>query len=158
MDNIQKTIDLILNTRDSKRTSISNLVTNIDNLKDSLEDFKSLKYHLKEKHNEEFNNLNLDEITFDIEKLSSEASKMSKRFARDRINIAVVGEARQGKSRLLQSISGLTRVEIPDGNGQHCTGVKSIIKNTKDTLKEAEVHFFSEETFLERFFYHILEN
>ena len=40
-------------------------------------------------------------------------SKLKVRFCRDTLNIGVVGRARQGKSRLLQSLTGLTAAEIP---------------------------------------------
>ncbi|MGD1701649.1 hypothetical protein [Dapis sp. BLCC M229] len=39
----------------------------------------------------------------------------------------MVGKPRQGKSKFLQTLTGLSRNEIPDGSGQHCTGVMSII-------------------------------
>lgn len=61
----------------------------------------------------------------------------------------MVGRARQGKSRLLQSLTGLTSAEIPDGDRQHCTGVRSTIhhKLTVDTY--GEVWFHSERSFLD---------
>ena len=43
-------------------------------------------------------------------------TKLKNRFARDTLNIGVVGRARQGKSRLLQSLTGLSAAEIPDGD------------------------------------------
>ncbi|NES05814.1 MAG: hypothetical protein F6K22_25205, partial [Okeania sp. SIO2F4] len=46
-------------------------------------------------------------------------AKLKVRFSRDTLNIGVVCRARQGKSRLLQSLTGLTTTEIPDGDRQH---------------------------------------
>ena len=75
--------------------------------------------------------------------------KLKKRFSRETLNVGVIGRARQGKSRLLQSLSGLTADEIPDGDRQHCTGVRSTIRHehTKDTY--GEVWFHSRQSFLD---------
>ena len=42
--------------------------------------------------------------------------KLKRRFSRDSLNLGVVGIARQGKSRLLQSLTGLSSTEIPDSD------------------------------------------
>jgi hypothetical protein len=75
--------------------------------------------------------------------------KLKVRFWRDTLNIGVVGRARQGKSRLLQSLTGLTAAEIPDGNRQHCTGVRSTIHHNPSTETYGEVWFHSERSFLD---------
>lgn len=75
-------------------------------------------------------------------------SQLKARFCRKTLNIGVVGLARQGKSRLLQSLTGLTTAEIPDGDGQHCTGVRSTIYHNPSTETYAEVLFHSERSFL----------
>ncbi|PZO52720.1 MAG: hypothetical protein DCF15_13425 [Phormidesmis priestleyi] len=84
-------------------------------------------------------------ITTELQALA----KLKKRFARNTLNIGVIGRARQGKSRLLQSLSGLTTDEIPDGDGMHCTGVRSTICH-QPTASDAygEVWFHSEQSFL----------
>lgn len=72
------------------------------------------------------------------------------RFSRNTLNIGVVGRARQGKSRLLQSLTGLSSAEIPDGSGQHCTGVRSnIYHNAEIGETYAEVCFHTERSFLD---------
>ena len=75
-------------------------------------------------------------------------AKLRIRFSRDTLNIGVVGRARQGKSRLLQSLTGLTAAEIPDGDRQHCTGVRSIIRHNPSIDTHGEVLFYSEQSFL----------
>ena len=97
---------------------------------------------------------NLQEIDFSTvrKKIGEELEileKLKRRFARDTLNIGVVGRARQGKSRLLQSVSGLATTEIPDGDRQHCTGVRSTILH-KANISEpyADVWFYSESSFL----------
>ena len=54
---------------------------------------------------------------------------VTKRFSRDRINISVVGKARIGKSRLLQSITDLDAQVIPTSDLTDCTGAVSVIEN-----------------------------
>jgi hypothetical protein len=76
-------------------------------------------------------------------------SKLKARFCRDTLNIGVVGRARQGKSRLLQSLTGLTTAEIPDGDRQHCTGVRSTIHHNPNIDTYGEVWFHSERSFLD---------
>lgn len=62
----------------------------------------------------------------------------------------MVGRARQGKSRLLQSLTGLSSAEIPDGSGQHCTGVRSNIHHNAEIGETyAEVCFHTERSFLD---------
>jgi hypothetical protein len=83
--------------------------------------------------------------------------KLRQRFGRETLNIGVIGRARQGKSRLLQSLTGLTSQEIPDGDGKHCTGVKSnIIRRAGETT--ATVIFHDARSFLEKIsvYYNVL--
>ena len=75
--------------------------------------------------------------------------KLKTRFSRNTLNIGVVGRARQGKSRLLQSLTGLTAAEIPDGSGQHCTGVRSTIHHNPAFETSGEVWFHTERSFLD---------
>lgn len=84
-----------------------------------------------------------------LQKCQKECDRLEKRFNRDTINISVVGRARQGKSRLLQSISGLRDEVIPASNGGDCTGAKSVIANNAgDTY--AKVVFYNEVELIEQ--------
>lgn len=76
--------------------------------------------------------------------------RLTNRLSRDTLNIAVIGRARQGKSRLLQSVTGLGADEIPDGSLEFCTGVRSdIINDPKADTAHAIVRFLTEQRFLE---------
>lgn len=79
----------------------------------------------------------------------SALNNLKARFSRNTLNIGVVGRARQGKSRLLQSLTGLSALEIPDGDDQHCTGVRSNIHHNPDVETYAEVSFHTERSFLD---------
>ena len=72
-----------------------------------------------------------------------ELESLKNRFNRDTINISVIGRAGQGKSRLLQSISGVGNAVIPADKGGDCTGAKSVICNEKCETY-AVVRFFTD--------------
>lgn len=77
-------------------------------------------------------------------------NSLKSRFSRNSLNIGVVGRARQGKSRLLQSLTGLSTSEIPDGDDQHCTGVRSNVHHNSEVGETyAEVWFHTERSFLD---------
>lgn len=84
-----------------------------------------------------------------LQKCQTECERLEKRFNRDTINISVVGRARQGKSRLLQSISGLRDEVIPASNGGDCTGAKSVIANNAGQTY-AKVVFYNEVELIEQ--------
>ena len=52
-----------------------------------------------------------------------------KRLQRESINIGVAGMAGQGKSMILQMLTGLGDKQIPTGDGGYCTGSRSVIRN-----------------------------
>lgn len=84
-----------------------------------------------------------DQAIAKVEACLKECQRLERRFNRDTINISVIGRARQGKSRLLQSISGLANEIIPAADGGDCTGAKSVICNAKGSVR-AEIEFYSE--------------
>lgn len=95
--------------------------------------------------------LQLIELSAFRQKIREEQAALARlktRFGRATLNIGVVGLARQGKSRLLQTISGLSATEIPDGDGSHCTGVRSLICHAPQVESFAEISFYSEKEFL----------
>ena len=70
------------------------------------------------------------------------------RLQRSGINIAVAGEARQGKSQILQVLTGLGDEQIPTGAHGFCTAARSIVRNSD--FQKAEVFFMAEHDFLEK--------
>lgn len=69
------------------------------------------------------------------------------RLRRDSINIGVAGKARQGKSQILQMLTGLGDEQIPTGDGGFCTASRSIVRNASS--KSAIVHYLAEGKLLE---------
>ncbi|RKZ41700.1 MAG: hypothetical protein DRQ49_04260 [Gammaproteobacteria bacterium] len=79
--------------------------------------------------------------------LNASIISLTKRFSKETINIGVAGKARQGKSTLLQKISGLSNKEIPTSDELPCTGTKSKIYHSEDDAY-AKIEFYSKEEFL----------
>ena len=81
--------------------------------------------------------------------LMADLHNIAARLSRKTLNIAVIGRARQGKSKLLQTITDLTAQEIPDGNLVFCTGVRSdIINDVTADETYAVIHFLTERRFI----------
>jgi hypothetical protein len=69
------------------------------------------------------------------------------RFARDTVNIGVSGQARVGKSTLLQSVSGLGDDQIPTGQALPVTAVRSRIFHAPD-LRRATLRLHTFDSFV----------
>ncbi len=95
-----------------------------------------------------FNNGFPDEVA----ELNVSISNLTKRFSKETINIGVAGKARQGKSTLLQQISGLTNQEIPTSDELPCTGAKSKIFHSENE-PHAKIEFYTKEEFLKEILY-----
>lgn len=123
---------------------------------DTCDDLVDLAETLNDSFSNDSTSVDFGSLTAQADELKSYLSlrkvdleKLSCRFRRENLTIAVVGRARQGKSRLLQSLTGLPAEVIPDGSGSHCTGVKSKISHSNDGFL-ARVHTHCEDSFLEK--------
>ncbi len=83
----------------------------------------------------------------DIDELLPQFKNIAERFRKSTINIGVAGKARQGKSTILQHISGLRDQEIPTSNELPCTGAKSKIYDYEGE-PYAQIDFYSADEFL----------
>ena len=143
-------ITSIIEKRQPLAKRIEDAEANLSSLSSALDHLETCRKHMMtladaKKHLEEVDFSAIrPKIAAEIEALS----KLKVRFSRNTLNIGVVGRARQGKSRLLQSLTGLTAAEIPDGDGLHCTGVRSTIHHNPALETYGEVWFHSERSFL----------
>ncbi len=83
------------------------------------------------------------------------------RFFRKHIHISFVGRAGQGKSLVMQNISGLSGNVIPSSDGSDCTGAKSIITNRQGDTVSAEITFYTQNEYLDvvnKYLYAIFDN
>lgn len=70
------------------------------------------------------------------------------RLRRESINIGVAAKAGQGKSQMLQMLTGLGNDQIPTGGGGACTAVRSIVHNC--ATQKAVVHYLTPTEILEK--------
>ncbi len=147
-------ISEILDQREPMQKRIDQTHTNLKELQSALAQAETQRGHLLAQVELDDVKNGLQSIDFrrtcvTIDQELKALEKLRQRFGRKTLNIGVIGRARQGKSRLLQGLTGLTAQEIPDGNGKHCTGVKSnIIHRAGETT--ATVIFHDEKSFLEK--------
>lgn len=119
----------ILQSLEQLQTSIMN--SGIASLADQVKDIK------------------IPELCRRIDYALKELEKPRARFARNTLNIGVIGRARQGKSQLLRSLSDLDDAIIPTGNKDHCTGVRSLICHDPTQTPHGEIAFYSEHEFMD---------
>ncbi|MDJ0552901.1 MAG: hypothetical protein QNJ68_00340 [Microcoleaceae cyanobacterium MO_207.B10] len=154
MANRAETIKDIIEKRRPLAQNIETTEASLRELTSALQALESQRNQLITKLEEPTLRGKLAEIDFltlhlKIATESEALAKLKVRFSRDTLNIGVVGRARQGKSRLLQSLTGLTTTEIPDGDRQHCTGVRSTIRHNPGVTTYGEVWFHSERSFMD---------
>lgn len=90
--------------------------------------------------------IQLQELKQKIMLQKDELQRLQNRFSRDSVQIAFIGQARQGKSSFLQRISGLNDDTIPSSSATDCTGAISIISNYEGNQKnffEVEIEYYS---------------
>ena len=81
---------------------------------------------------------------------SAKLKNLQERFSRKELHISFIGRAGQGKSLVMQNISGLGRNVIPSSEGGDCTGAKSVITNDSNaTAVHAKIEFFNESEMIE---------
>lgn len=80
---------------------------------------------------------NVDDSNFQAKrkKLDNSIRELVHRYSKEEINISVVGYRRNGKSMLLQTISGLGSDVIPSADHEDCTGAVSVIHNNSNMEK-----------------------
>jgi hypothetical protein len=162
MDRTAK-INQIIDKRKPLSQKITQVETNLRNLTDELYRLEEHRHQLLSKIDdsatqEKLQNLDFSQFQNDISKNLGALSKLRERFSRDTLNIGVVGRMRQGKSRLLQTLSGLTNDEIPSLPGEACTAVRSTVYH-HDGETYARVIFHSQHSFLKEvihpYFHHL---
>lgn len=145
----------ILRQRRPLAQKIGIVETNLKKLSDALHHLEKQREHLLGKISDaatigRLKEIDCSQIQRSIDAELATLHNLKSRFSRNTINIGVVGRARQGKSKLLQSLTGLSTIEIPDGDDQHCTGVRSNVHHNPDIGETyAEVWFHTERSFLD---------
>ncbi|ADB38657.1 hypothetical protein [Spirosoma linguale] len=92
--------------------------------------------------------IELDSLKKDISAQIETVSRYYSRFVRKTLNIGVLGLARQGKSQLLRSLTGLSDDAIPASPYGHCTGARSTIIHNPTVEAHGEVYFYTQHEFV----------
>lgn len=142
---ISQEVEQVLAKRKPTYEKCSEIGKMLKNLKEDLQDFKSLTNLLSNKQDIESKS---NKIYILVQELIATTDKLKIRFSRETLNIGVIGMARQGKSTLLQSLTGLTNNEIPSGNLDNCTGSMSIIEHLNVDETYGEILFYTKDEFL----------
>jgi hypothetical protein len=83
----------------------------------------------------------LSELRRRVDATRRELGRAEARFRRTVLTIGTIGRSGQGKSTMLQSLTGLTNREIPAAGGTFVTGVPSYIRHVPgETSAEIEFH------------------
>ncbi len=153
MGSISQTIDAIINERKKRLTIIEDAIKKVETSESAVNAFKEAQHKLNfetlgisKEIADKIGNISFSDYDKALQVCKAELKRLKIRFSRDKINISFVGRAGQGKSLVLQKMSGLGGTVIPSAAGSDCTGAKSIITNTEGADKPyAEITFFSEE-------------
>lgn len=84
-----------------------------------------------------------------ISNARSKVEAARRRFERDSLNISVIGEAKTGKTRFIQSVSNLSEDILPDYYKTDYTGTVFTVHNRPGTESEAHITFNSEDEMVE---------
>jgi hypothetical protein len=100
----------------------------------------------------------LDEGLNSLSERDRQIEHIARRFERPTINIGVSGQARVGKSTLLQKIAGLGDDEIPTGSGGPVTATRSQIFNQAEGQSPlAIIKYYDERDFIQKYVAALLE-
>lgn len=150
MDIPQK-IDAIIQRRKQRLPEIEAAVQRLEQAQTLIDQFDSFRTQLNGSENEFIMRLaeqlavvSTADFRRECGRSLTELKRLRARFSRDEVNISFVGRARQGKSLVLQRISGLEGDVIPSSDGSHCTGTRSIISNDPGSEPMAEIDFYTE--------------
>lgn len=159
MPTITDRINKIIDKRKINLEKISSVMQTTQKCCQCVQNFEQLQSQIKQSNNTTaYQNLfqgNPDiihkilEITpspfYEIyQKYLAKAKQLTDRFHRDELHISFIGRAGQGKSLVMQNISGLDGHIIPSSDGSDCTGAKSIIINRDVSHTHAEIQFYSQ--------------
>ena len=145
-------IDRIIQQRQPLVENLKRVEENLQTLRTSINALEKHRLHLIGQINDPEIGDRLQALRFSLllSKVSqnqTELETLRKRLSRNTLNIGVVGLMGQGKSTLLQKISGLTE-EIPARRGGACTAVRSTIYHHEgETYARVKLH--TEQSFLE---------
>ena len=153
---IAQHIDMILQKRQPAISKITQSQNAIQSLTDSLTEMAELRNKFISNSSDTdsrgggniWQSLDLNPTLEALETAHHDLERLKERFNRKTLRIGVAGQARQGKSQLLQSLTGLSAREIPTSSGGFTTGARSLIYHHDSPETYAVVSFYSVADFL----------
>ena len=146
---IPQKIDEIIQARKGRAARVKKEMERLESARQTVAAFQSFRCFAVQSGNQELsgklNTIVVDRFLADCDETIAEMERLYKRFSRDHVHMSFVGKARQGKSLVMQQISGLDGSIIPSAAGEHCTGAKSVITNSDEPDVSAEITFYSKE-------------
>ena len=143
-----KQIQAIVKQRQQKAGRVKQVIQNWKNVSAAIRDIQKEREKLTNDPNFA-ERLAQHDFTPTLESIKSaikELENLEKRLSRNTLNAGVVGIMRNGKSELLQSITGLTQEHIPTSSKGVCTrGLSKIfhVSNAGEERNEIEFHSWS---------------
>ena len=130
--NLEGIVASIRDKRATKRPEVEANLQKIDNLLKAIQTTRSHAASVASQYhdlNEALRSISFNEAENLLGKARTACEVALVRLRRDSINIGVAGKARQGKSQILQMLTGLGDAQIPTGDGGFCTASRSVVKN-----------------------------
>lgn len=160
MPTITECIDNIIEARIDSKKKLEIASETLENFLVAVKNFEQLQKEVES--NPAYGQLFTPEILEHIESISTEVfhfaeqkyekslEHLKRRFSRENLHISFIGRAGQGKSLVMQNISGLSGNVIPSAEGSDCTGAESIITNDPTaTTTKARIEFSSKKEMIE---------
>jgi hypothetical protein len=151
MDDVNARIGGVLAERRRRLPAVTEEIARWERIQLELGRLGAALTGVREAQDESLAALGLD--TVDVAALDRRAAEVQAalaavraRMSRRTMNIGVSGRARNGKSTLLQSLTGLTGEQIPSGAGAPVTAVRSRIFHS-DERRDAVLKMHTEESF-----------
>lgn len=143
---IKHQIDKILSQRKKRAAELAKKREDVKALNDALKKVRVLgsgmnrikDSSIRKEFYQTFKGLGIEALMANADDVLKAYDNVITRFSKDYLSIATIGKERQGKSRFLQSVSGLPNEVIPAYDGPSCTGATSIIRNTTE-LRSGEL-------------------
>lgn len=160
MASIPEQIDKIIDLRKSRVDELKSLREQTQTAYTAVKEFTRMQSELKNKYNDLPLNekegpenrialISTDEFFECYDEFEKQLETLIERLNRDSLHISFIGRAGQGKSLLMQKISGLPGSVIPSAEGDDCTGAKSIITNVDGIGVSATIVFFTEKEMID---------
>lgn len=172
MGTLTERIDSIIAARSSSLDKINTAFETVDACFEVVKNFEQLQSKIdtdaayqqlfdKPEILERINGISTAQFHAKYQNYKAAHAHLAERFSRKELHISFIGRAGQGKSLVMQNISGLSGSVIPSAEGSDCTGAKSIITNDPAAVKTvARIEFFSQaemidivNTYLENIFH-----